>query len=91
MAGQSSGQSRLVTIKVFGTEGCHLCHEADVLIERVLKFAEPMPQVEWIDISQEPSLLECYGTRIPVVKTERLELDWPFDEDALKAILLCDP
>jgi hypothetical protein len=44
---------------------------------------------EYVDIAGDDALLGRYGTRIPVVhRTDSgAELDWPFDEAALKMLI----
>jgi hypothetical protein len=74
--------SRLV---LFSTEGCHLCEEALALLGPVV--GETAVQI--VEIADDDSLLECYGTRIPVLRdsSSGRELDWPFGTDDLQAFL----
>ncbi len=59
---------------LYGTEGCHLCHEAQTLLQQM--------DVAWrdIDIIDHDDLLDRYGTRIPVLQQHGRELDWPFQQ-----------
>jgi hypothetical protein len=44
-----------------------------------------------VDISESDALFEQYGMIIPVLRDEHgRELNWPFDEDALRAFLDAD-
>lgn len=62
---------------LYGTMGCHLCDEAEVLLQKAV-----MARVfEWryVDIALDDGLVEKYGARIPVLVTEDgRELGWPF-------------
>ena len=64
---------------LYGTEGCHLCEEAEALLQQAgLVF-------DAHDIIDDESTQQRYGLRIPVLKhtgSER-ELDWPFDNARL--------
>lgn len=64
---------------LFGTIGCHLCEEAESLMQGLaLKW-------RYVDIATDESLLERYGTCIPVLRDEKgCELAWPFDEEAVR-------
>lgn len=64
---------------LYHTLGCHLCEEAEVIVQAVasmlqLTFAR-------LDIADEDSLIELYGIRIPVLYhlASGNDLGWPFD------------
>jgi hypothetical protein len=66
---------------LFGTEGCHLCEEASLLIAEAgidFKSAEIMDNQEWLD---------KYSLSIPVLRHigSGQELAWPFDTQRLQA------
>lgn len=65
-----------VKLILYGTTFCHLCEQAEVLLQAV------GVKAEHIDIAEDDVLLEKYGVRIPVVRREDTgaELGWPFDE-----------
>jgi hypothetical protein len=69
---------------LYSTEGCHLCERADALVRRWADRA-----IETVEIADDEALLERYGTRIPVLRRADIdrELDWPFDEAAIRALL----
>jgi len=84
---------------LYGTLGCHLCDDAEVLMAPLLvEISEQLGldcEIECIDISEDDLLLERYGERIPVLRWSAaggadsdVELDWPFDVDQVKALLL---
>ena len=64
---------------LFGTDGCHLCEEAEaLLLEAGLSF-------ETRDIIDDEQAQQLYAVRIPVLlhpETGR-ELGWPFDAQQL--------
>jgi hypothetical protein len=60
---------------LYGTEGCHLCDEAEALLRQA--------GLHWesVDIAEDDALLARYGTRIPVLSgANGNELDWPFQQ-----------
>jgi hypothetical protein len=66
---------------LFQRDDCHLCDQAlDVLAQaRFPEFASV-----WID--EDDTLEAAYGARVPVLRrADGMELDWPFDRDAVKA------
>lgn len=66
---------------LYGTEGCHLCHEAQSLLQQI--------GVTWrdVDIIDHDDLLERYGTRIPVLQQYDRELNWPFQQQDILRFL----
>lgn len=75
---KQSNQPKLV---LYGTLGCHLCEQAEKLIQSVTDAV-----VSVVEIADDPQLLERYGIRIPVLQrldTEE-ELGWPFDAAAIR-------
>lgn len=62
-------------IKLYGTGFCHLCEEAEAILNQAGINADH------IDIAEDDALLEKYGTRIPVLQRidNNAELGWPFD------------
>ena len=64
-------------LTLYGTKGCHLCDEAEVLLAQ----AQMAVAFQWqyIDIALDDNLVKKYGIRIPVLrKTTGQELAWPF-------------
>jgi len=65
---------------LYSREGCHLCDEARVVLERV---GHPFTEV---DIEGDPELHRRYLERIPVVALDGVELyDFFIDEPDLRA------
>lgn len=79
------------TLVLYSTLGCHLCEQAEALLQ-ALPLLDPLA-VEVIEISDDDTLVACYGTRIPVLGWEvegsrvGAELDWPFDTAAVLAFV----
>jgi len=57
-------ESTIMKLVLYGTTYCHLCEEAEALLQSI------GVEAEHIDIAEDDALLEKYGVRIPVVKRE---------------------
>lgn len=69
---------------LYHTSGCHLCEEAELIVEQVTTPARiPFSKV---DIADDDLLLEAYGIRIPVFShlPSGRELGWPFNAAQLQ-------
>ncbi|HJO11513.1 MAG: glutaredoxin family protein [Gammaproteobacteria bacterium] len=68
---------------LYTTDACHLCDEAEELLNQ-LKPAHRF-DLQLVDISTSEELMNRYGNRIPVVQRvdNGSELGWPFDSTAL--------
>jgi glutaredoxin len=77
----------MTAIILYTTAGCHLCEEAEQLLA-VLQQESPR-ELQRVDISSDPQLVDRYGIRIPVVfrTQDRRELGWPFDLLRLREFL----
>ncbi len=71
---------------LYTSVGCHLCEEAERIIEQVLP-GYPQLTLTHVDIADDAELMDRYGVRIPVVAAGGRELGWPFDETALRRFL----
>ncbi|MDR2221064.1 MAG: glutaredoxin family protein [Methylobacillus sp.] len=62
------------TFTLFGTEHCHLCEEAQALLDHLA-----LPY-RLVDIAENDALHDRYEIRIPVLHRSdtQQELDWPF-------------
>jgi hypothetical protein len=69
---------------LYQRDECHLCDQALALMARA---RVPDFESRWVDTEQ--TLSARYGLRVPVLRDEDSgrELDWPFDEPALRAFL----
>ena len=70
------------SLTLYTTLGCHLCEHAEALLEAAgCQFVAS-------DIAEDLTLLERYGTRIPVVRDSLgRELGWPFDGTMLNTFI----
>lgn len=78
-----------IKLAFYTTDGCHLCEEAEVLLQHLLAQYPDLFQIELIDIVESEELIQQYGIRIPVLSQmgEKKELGWPFDYAQLLAFL----
>jgi hypothetical protein len=69
---------------LYQRDDCHLC---DLALE-VLAVAR-VPEFDSVFIDEDDALEERYGMRVPVLRREDTgaELDWPFDQEKLRAFL----
>jgi len=75
-------------IELFSTSGCHLCEVAERLLLDVLPAFGDAISCYIVDIADDDALIECYGTRIPVLlAVSGQSLNWPFDADQLRSFL----
>ncbi len=72
-----------IKIKLYGTEFCHLCEEAEAILRKAGVVAVH------VDIAEYDDLLEKYGAQIPVLwrVDNDAELGWPFDAVAVSQFL----
>lgn len=68
-----------VHCELFGTLGCHLCEEAEAVLQ---PFVAQGLLVELLDIIDSVDWLERYALTIPVLRRvdNGEELHWPFNE-----------
>jgi hypothetical protein len=69
-------QTLMVRLMLFGTSGCHLCEQAELIVNACVQ-----DDIEYVDIAEQEQWLEQYAVRIPVLYDSKsgLELSWPFD------------
>lgn len=69
---------------LYQRDDCHLCDQA----LEVLALARA-PELEHVWIDGDPLLEAAYGLRVPVLRESGngVELDWPFDGDAVQRFL----
>jgi glutaredoxin len=70
-------------LMLYGTRYCHLCEQAEALLEAAGLTAK------YVDIASDNALLEKYRIRIPVLVRDdnSAELGWPFDAPALQRFI----
>ncbi len=76
----------MVHFELFGTLGCHLCEDAEQVLQ---PFVAQGLLVELLDIIDSAQWLERYALTIPVLRRVDTgqELNWPFDEQAVLQLL----
>lgn len=73
-------------ITLYGREGCHLCDDARIVIERVC--AELGETYVEVDIDSDEDLADRFGEEIPVTFVDGRQHDfWRVDENRLRAAL----
>ncbi|MFI9775612.1 glutaredoxin family protein [Streptomyces sp. NBC_01003] len=81
---KKSPEERLVTL--VGKPGCHLCDDAQEVIEKVC--GELGASWEKKDINQDEELYRLYWEQIPVVLVDGAQHDfWKVNEDRLRRAL----
>lgn len=72
---------------LYTTSACHLCEQAQNLLEPIL--LKGTFQLQLVEISDDDELMERYGLRIPVIRRDdsNADLGWPFDEAQVKQYL----
>ena len=75
-----------VVIELMTTSGCHLCDEAfqmfHYLLNKKPSFAQKF-ELLLVEIANDNKLIENFGIRIPVLKSNDNELGWIFTTDEL--------
>mgnify|MGYP001796042479 CR=1 FL=1 len=73
-----------MSLILYQRDDCHLCDLALALLAQVRA-----PEFDSVFIDDDPQLETRYGERVPVLRdaTGRRELNWPFDEERLRAWL----
>ncbi len=66
------------TLLLYTTSGCHLCEEAEQLLEQLL--APDWWQLQPVEIADSAALMAQFGTRVPVLGHGGRTLDWPFTQ-----------
>ena len=82
----------MTELLLYGTSGCHLCEQAEELLQHVLAhineqlvnagMGEAAVILRAVEITDDPELMRRYSLRIPVIRLaeSEVELGWPFDE-----------
>lgn len=69
--------------RLYGTLGCHLCEQAEQIVATLAK--DFTITLEIVDIADDPSWLEAFAERIPVLENliNDQQANWPFDPHIL--------
>ena len=70
----------MIRLLLFGTAGCHLCEQAEQILNDCLPNYLELT-IETIDIAEQEQWQEQYAIRIPVLyhQETKKDLGWPFD------------
>jgi glutaredoxin len=72
-------------VTVYSRAGCHLCERAE---RDVARLARGRADVEVVDIDTDPTLIERYTVRVPVVAVDGVEVaEFQLDPAAFRAAL----
>jgi hypothetical protein len=78
------------TIELLGTSGCHLCEEAQlIMLEVIEQTAVHAMLIDIADHAQSDVLIARYGLRLPVLRINGRELDWPFSAEQVIQWMQC--
>jgi glutaredoxin len=73
-------------VTLYAKPGCHLCEQAEAVIERVC--ADLGTAYDVVDITGSPELMSAYGEQIPVTFVDGRQHDfWRVDESRLRRAL----
>ena len=78
----------MIRLLLFGTFGCHLCEQAELIIKNCLANNKELT-IETIDIVEQEHWQEQYAVRIPVLyhpETKKY-LGWPFNTAQVKKFI----
>ena len=72
------------SLTLYQRDDCHLCDLALAMLAEAR-----VPEFESVFVDGDDALEARYGERVPVLRDDArgVELDWPFDADALRALL----
>ena len=77
-----------ITVRLIGKPGCHLCDEANLVIEKVVKSFSNVV-VEHRNLSEKAEWESQYGDKIPVIHIDNQEFAyWRVNAEALADELL---
>ena len=76
----NAAEDKRTELVLYGTYGCHLCEQAEWLLQPLREGGRwSICVVDIAEQSDNDSLIERYGLRLPVLRFGAHELDWPFD------------
>lgn len=72
--------------QLFTTVGCHLCEQAHGQLVQLQQEGMAV-DIEPVEIADDEQLMDRYGIRIPVIRVDAAEIDWPFAIGELRRFL----
>jgi hypothetical protein len=78
----------MIRLLLLGTAGCHLCEQAEQIINDCLPNNVELT-IEAVDIADQEQWQEQYALRIPVLyhPETKNDLGWPFDQWHVKELI----
>ena len=78
----------MIRLLLFGTSGCHLCEQAELIVINCLANIKELT-IETIDIAEQEQWQEQYAVRIPVLydPETKKDLGWPFNQAQVKEFI----
>lgn len=79
----------MIRLVLLGTSGCHLCDQAELIINTCLLKQRNQFVVDSVDIAEQEQWQEKYAIRIPVLyhpETQK-ELGWPFAQTNIEEFI----
>lgn len=78
----------MLSLELLGTQGCHLCDDAEQVLISALDLQRVA--VELVDIAESDELMDAYAVRIPVLRhvASGHDLGWPFDGEQVQAFVV---
>lgn len=84
-----------LTLKLLGTSHCHLCEEAEIILNQALQNSHLQHKhylFHKVDVIEDHNLFTHYGIKIPVIQIaihgkNSVELCWPFNVEDLTNLL----
>jgi hypothetical protein len=73
---------------LFGTSGCHLCEQAEAIIDEYRRTDKEL-KIHIIDIAEQELWQYLYAVRIPVLHDPETltDISWPFDLAAVEKFI----
>jgi hypothetical protein len=78
----------MIRLLLLGTSGCHLCEQAQQIINYYFPNNVELT-IETVDIAEQEQWQEQYALRIPVLyhPETKIDLGWPFDPWQVKELI----
>jgi hypothetical protein len=78
----------MIRLLLLGTSGCHLCEQAQQIINDYFPNNVELT-IETVDIAEQEQWQEQYAIRIPVLyhPETKIDLGWPFDSWQVKEFI----
>ena len=80
----------MMQLTLLGTQGCHLCHEAEAILLTFIETSTESYQLQLVDIAYNHQLMDSFATKIPVLLADHIDhhLAWPFNLEAINCFVI---